>query len=296
MTAPVRTGTAGECPGLFYIDDEPADGVRASMQRAAARRDVPFWPLNSAQARWSAVTPLPTGSLLYARSTSERALLLETWLWSPGVASIYRRGLGRAQTAAVPAFAFAGVATPRTLPVLSTSRAEIDAAVATVGGLPCVLRFAGFSGGRGVVRVDSTLGLYSAIDHALARGAYPELVEFVAGTPWRVAVVDGRAVGCTRGQVESGDFRSRESSDPADYVAPVPPQLAEPATAAARATDVLAAGVDLIERADGAVVVLESNTPFYFGHLERHGIDVAGPIVDALLTRADALRSQSAAD
>ena len=121
----------------------------------------------------------------------------------------------------------------------------------------------------------------------------PELVEWIPDAEsWRVAVVGGRAVGATRGVVPAGDFRSRSSSDGDDYFDDVPDDLAGLAVAASAAVRGEAAGVDILRTADGELYVLEANTPFYFGHMQARGIDVAGALVERLLVIAGELAAR----
>ncbi|MFT6398025.1 MAG: glutathione synthase/RimK-type ligase-like ATP-grasp enzyme [Bradymonadia bacterium] len=135
--------------------------------------------------------------------------------------------------------------------------------------------------------MDSKPGLYSAVDHALARHSLPELVSYRPDAAnWRIVVIGDRAVGWTRGVVPSGDFRNRESDADEDYGSEVPEHLASVAIAAARSVRTLAAGVDLLETDEHGVEALEANAPFYFAHLQERGVDIAGAIVDLLLRNA----------
>jgi glutathione synthase/RimK-type ligase-like ATP-grasp enzyme len=153
-----------------------------------------------------------------------------------------------------------------------------------VGGFPVVLRYAGQSTGLGIVRVDTLQGLCSLVEHSHSTGRYPELVEFIPeATPWRVAVVGGKVSGWCRGLNPESDFRSVSSDDSADYSAPLPDGCGDLAVRACAAVESGAAGVDILQANDGSLCLLEANFPFYFGHLDQHGHDVAGAIVDALL-------------
>ena len=133
----------------------------------------------------------------------------------------------------------------------------------------------------GIVIADTIAGLRSVLD--LDPSSVPELVRYVDGAVmWRVVVVGDKAVGVTRGVIPEGDFRSVASDEPGDYATTVPAALAKIAIAATRAVEVRAAGVDLLQKGD-EIVVLEVNTPFYFGHLQSRGIDVAGALVEMLV-------------
>lgn len=276
-----------ESPGFFCLTESsvPAATIGA-LRGACAAREVQFLPMDAGEVRSWNVGPLPPGAILYTPAVSRRALALEERLWGPGVATVYAGSLGplRQVHASTAVFLHAGLPIPRAIVANNARPDHLEAIVAALGGLPVVVRLEGYSGGRGILRADSIAALASLLDNLAARGVRPEVVEFVPDAEsWRVAVVGGRAVGATRGVIAAGDFRSAESSDPSDYLAAVPEDMAALAVAATAATEALAAGVDLLRRPDGQLVVLEANTPFYFGHLQRHGIDVAGALVDTLL-------------
>ncbi|MFT5992550.1 MAG: hypothetical protein ACJA1R_001027 [Flavobacteriales bacterium] len=278
------------CPGLFCLHDGSVPkATMNALALACERFEIDFWPLDAAQLNSWHLAPLPTGSLLYTPAVSAQAERIEARLWGPGVASVFGLSHGPLRQVVSPpaAFALAGVATPRAVLVSDTTPAALAEMADAVGGLPAVLRFPGYSGGRGIVRVDSMPGLISAAQHAAAHGALPELVHYVPNAVcWRVVVIDGAVAGVTRGRLPEGDFRTVESPDADDYMAHAPPAVEEAAIAATRALEVLAAGVDVLEPDDSGALVLEANTPFYFGHLEAHGLRVAEALVSALLRQA----------
>ncbi len=278
-----------ECPGFFCVDDDVPWETIAALRMACEARGVQFRPLDAASVQNWALAPLPPGSLLYTPATTARASAIEERIWGTGVATVYRGDLGplRQVTASSAAFIHAGLNVPTAVPSNTTARAHVDAAVEALGGFPIVLRFPGFSVGRGIVRVDSRAGLYSALDFAQAGGRRPEIVQWIGDAEaWRVAVVGGKAVGAARGATPDGDFRAITSPNAEDYFVEVDAELARVAVAAADAVEVDAAGVDILRTLDGTDYVLEANTPFYFGHMQTRGIDVAGALVDMLLERA----------
>lgn len=272
--------------GLFCLTDRgvPAQTTRA-LEAAATACGVPFYPLHAGEVRAEQVAPLPPGSLLYRPATSTRAVLLEERLWQPGVATVFEGPLGPLAPVVAPtaALLLAGVPIPRTLVPNADTLDRLGAVVDALGGLPVVVRYPGLSGGRGIVRADSLPSLASLLEHAQSTGVTPELVAYVAeATPWRVVVVGDQAVAATRGVIPQDDFRSRESDAAIDYLEEVPEALAAPAIATAAALRVRAAGVDLLAPADGDPVVLEANTPFYFGHFEAQGIRIAAALLRCL--------------
>lgn len=278
--------------GFFCVTDRTVPRETTDALRAACdARGIAYYPLVISELRAEQLAPLPRGAMLYAPATDERAMRAEARLWAPGVASVFAGALGPLAPVVEPtaAFRLAGVPVPDAVPLLGAGREALGRVVEALGGFPVVLRLPGYSGGRGILRAESPAGLFALADHLGARGVVPEVVRFVGGaTMWRVVVVDGRAVGATRGVVPEGDFRSVESDEDADYTDTPDADLAAVAVQAAAAVQAHAAGVDVLRTEDGACLVLEANTPFYFGHLQRRGIDVAGALVEALLGQVGA--------
>ena len=199
---------------------------------------------------------------------------------------MYPRGPHSLHCAPTPGLLRAGVSTPRAIPMLSTRRADLRDSAEALGGFPLVVRFSGGSGGAGIVRVDSLPALFSLCDYARSGGRVPELVEFRRNAESvRVVVIGSRAVAWTRGEIPDDDFRNAETEQPQDYGTDVPNDLGDLAVAACGAVSTRYAGVDLLVSSAGAEV-LEANTPFYFGHFQENGVDVAGELVEALMQDA----------
>jgi len=280
---------ADDCPGFFCVQDSaPSETVRA-LRVAAEHRGVAFYELRARSLDLWHADGLPPGSLLYAASTTAAACAAFERLWRPTVATVHSGPSGPLAPVVCPARAFeiAEVAVPPWAPLVRSDPDGLKRMAEALGGFPLVLRFPGGSGGVGVVRVDTLAGFVSLADFARSRGQVPEVKAFIdAEQTWRVVVVDGEAVGGCLLDVASGDFRSSHSERDEDWPANVPAHVAAPAVRAAAAVEVTAAGVDLVCDRDGGVWVLEANTPFYFGHHQSRGQDVAGALVVALLRRA----------
>jgi glutathione synthase/RimK-type ligase-like ATP-grasp enzyme len=178
-----------------------------------------------------------------------------------------------------------GVPAPRTVRLRTNSRDAVRAAIEAVGGLPAIFKVMGGEGGVGVARVDSWPSAYSVADLATSRASTVFVREFVPDAlHWRLVVVADRVVAAYPNPTKDDDFRSRAPTDADDYRREPPPAAVEVAVRAVATLDVDLGGVDVLVTQDGRALVLEVNFPCFFAQAEiRAGVDVGGPIVDALL-------------
>lgn len=237
------------------------------------------------------------GDLLYRPAVSLAATHVEQFMLQQGVASFYAHEGGSLQHISNPwrAFAQAGLSVPRHFHVHTTDRALLRQWVDRLGGLPVIVKFPGFSGGTGVLRVDSLPALHSLIDYTLAIGREPVLMTYVdQAEHWRVVVVGERAVAAYRNPQDSDDFRSHGSEDPQDCTEAVPEDLALMAIKAVRCLGLEFGGVDILRHASGRLYLLEANFPCYHAHAETvAGIPVSGHMLDHLITKAQRLSGHS---
>jgi hypothetical protein len=276
-------------PGLFLVQDTAPRESVVALTTAAEARGIPAFVLQAREIQTAMADALPAGALLYGVSTTSIATRMLERLWKPSVHTLSEGVCGPLAVVGnqPQAFAVAGVPVPRSVQVNSVKREALDAMVSAVGGYPVVLRCAGGSGGVGILWVDSRAALYSTMDRLHAQGEWPEMVEYLKGwRQWRIAVVAGCVVGHCVGEIPDGDFRSQQPDAAEAYREKPSDIVAQVAIAACSATQLVAAGVDVMESPDGRAVVLEANYPFYFGHLQRAGHDVAGALIEALIARA----------
>lgn len=270
------------------VDDTPAETVRLLEEACAARR-IPFDLVDASTFDYEPSRRLVPGDLLYRPAVSEAARTIELFLYAPGVATFYARPEGIYSDPRIQRLLLErrGVPVPPSIYCNTSDRERLDAYAARLGGYPIVAGLGG-EGGRGTLRFDSSASFYAGMDFCVDHGLIPALSAFVPDAMhWRVVVVGGRAVAGYKNPVKPGDFRSKPSADPADYTSEVEPALAQLACAAAAASDVEMAGVDILRAPGRADVVLEANFPCYFPKAQLvAGIDVAGAIVDALAAKA----------
>jgi hypothetical protein len=274
-------------PGVFCVQDRAPEAVIRVIRVAVEHRGLPFFVLRPGKVDLWHANVLPAGAVLWKVGISEAATVLLERLWHPRVATLETGPLGplTPMQNQLRAMELAGVPVPPWAPLLPARAADLERLAAALGGFPLVLRLPGTSGGDGVVRVDTLPGLISLADALRGRAGIPEVKRLVnAHRTWRVVVVDGAVVTHSRLVAGADGFRSVYRAEADEALLPEP--VAAVAQAAVAALPVLAAGVDLLEEADGRVWVLEANTPFYFGHHQEAGADVAGALLEAMLRRA----------
>lgn len=276
-------------PRFFCVDDEVPESTISLLQGACAARNVSFHHIDARRFDFNEERRLTAGDLLYRPAVSTAAMTVEQFLFAPGVATFYTRedGVFFAPTGGPLHLQRAGLPVPLTFPLCSSDRSLLDAWVQRLGGYPVVLKVHGYSGGLGVLRVDSPEALYSVSDFLVAEGKSPHLSAFVdRAVHWRVTVVGDRAVSAYRNVTLANDFRTAASDDPADYSPKVPASLESLAVAACEVFAHELGGVDILEHPSGRHYVLEANFPCYFGTAQEvAGIDVAGAMLEHLLRK-----------
>jgi len=284
--APAPTGRAFVC----VIDPDVPAATRDALRAAASARGLAYDEVVGA-----AVDPragaLPPGSLLYRAGVSWSSCHAEALLYGPGVATFHAAPAGPLRATMEPDLVFerAGLPVPRFAWIQASAPAALPDLVAWLGGFPLVVKVPGGEGGVGTLRADSLPGLTGLLDWMLARGERVRLSSFVADAlHWRLVVVGERVVTAYRNPIREGDFRSAASDDPADYGLAPPPEAARVAVAAAKALGVELAGVDVLVDPQGGCYLLEANFPCFFAQATlAAGIDVAGPMLDHLLAKAE---------
>ncbi|MBI5609516.1 MAG: 2OG-Fe(II) oxygenase [Deltaproteobacteria bacterium] len=288
---PQDAGTALRGLGrrLVLVDDEVPTETLLALRTAADVRGLACTILDAPTFDYAESRRLRAGDLLYCPAVSPAAGRVEQFVWSAGTADLYRRpgGVFFTYTNSSLLFERCGLPVARTYWPTAQALYRLPHWVEELGGLPVVVKLLGFSGGKGVIRVDSLVTLRSLLGALLAQGSAPMLCAYVPDARhWRVFVVGDRAVGGYLNPLDPDDFRSSASEDPADYAVEIPAEVQDLAVRAAQALDVELAGVDVLTHASGRHYLLEANFPCYFGHAQENGQDIAGAIVDHLLDKA----------
>jgi hypothetical protein len=267
----------------------PEETVRL-LREACAARAIPFETIVARSFEFDPAQRLRPGDLLYRAAVSTAASRVEQFVFTPGVATIYRSDEGVFfQAGTQPLLAqSAGIAMPRTVCLASGAPGLLARQAERVGGFPVVVKVLGRSGGIGVMRADSLPALRSTVDYVLAQGANPLLCEYIGDAMhWRVIVLGAEAIAAYRNPRAANDFRSVGSTQPEDFTERPADALASLAVRAAALFHLEFAGVDVLEDPSGNVFFLEANSPFYYPHAQLYGgVDIAGRLVDFLAGRS----------
>ena len=181
----------------------------------------------------------------------------------------------------------AGLPTPET--VVCEGAADAMAAVLAMGDVIVKPIFG--SMGHGMVRMsdpDVAFRVVRALEQTRAVFYVQRAVDH-DGRDVRVFVVGGRVLGAIQRHASNGEWRTNVSRGGSARPVELPPAWEELALRAAAAVDADYAGVDLLPSRDGTVFVLEVNgVPGWKGLQQATGLDVAGVIVDHLVSRVRA--------
>lgn len=278
---------------LYYVNDGvPAEGT-SLLRRAATERSIEFVEIAAPGFSFDERRLPAAGDLLYRPAVSLAAMRVEQFLYHDRVSTFYGDSGGPwfGPTAGVVLYQRAGLSVPRTFPCATADRGVLRAFVKRLGGFPVVVKLMGLSGGLGVMIVDAERELFSLVDYLLNSGQSPLLCAFVAdAVHWRVIVIGGSAITAYRNPVDSGDFRTYASGDPADYPAEVPDWIGEFAVRSVETTRYEMGGVDVLEHESGRLYLLEVNFPCYFPQAQLiSGTDIAGRMLDHLSRKAGRL-------
>jgi ribosomal protein S6--L-glutamate ligase len=165
----------------------------------------------------------------------------------------------------------------------------IDEAIKKVDGYPVVLKTPFGSWGHGVVLVESSRSLYSALDvlwnnrdsNIILVQAY---VAEAKGSDYRAFVVGDRVVAAMKRTAKPGDFRSNMSIGGAGEKIVLKDDEQKLAVRATQALGLKMCGVDILRSKSGPLIMELNANPGFVGISKVTGIDVAGEIVKYALT------------
>ena len=267
----------------------PEETVRL-LREACGRRSIPFEVVTARTFDFDPSTRLQAGDLLYRAASSLAASRAEQFLFASGVATFYAAEDGAFIHVNTPPLwaEAAGIPMPKTVYLASASPELLRRQVEQVGGFPVVVKVLGRSSGIGVMLAESFSSLRSLVEYALAQGHNPLLCQFVRdAVHWRVIVLGQESIATYRNKRVADDFRSRGSTDLADFKATPPARVIDTALRATAAFRLQFAGVDVLEDTAGQAWFLEANFPCYYPHAQLYGgVDIAGRMVDFLAAKA----------
>lgn len=168
------------------------------------------------------------------------------------------------------------------------NRADVRPAIQQVGGAPVVIKLLEGTQGIGVILAPDAKVAEAIIETLHSTNQNVLIQHFVAesrGRDIRALVVGDRVVAAMRRTARGDEFRSNVHRG--GTVAPVdlPDDYAAAAVRSAQIMGLKVAGVDMLEGADGPLVMEVNSSPGLRGIEEATRLDVAGAIVDHIADR-----------
>lgn len=166
-------------------------------------------------------------------------------------------------------------------------RSDIRSAIARVGGAPVIIKTLQGTQGIGVILAPD-LRVAEAVIETLQHTNQNVLIQrFVSesrGRDLRALVVGDRVVASMRRIAEGDEFRSNVHRGGRTEAVRLDPECRDVALRAAQAMGLTVCGVDMLESDDGPLVMEVNSTPGLQGIEQATGLDVAGAIIDHLVS------------
>ncbi len=180
-----------------------------------------------------------------------------------------------------------GIRIPETL--ISRYPRNLDKLMRLVSGPPLIMKLLRGTQGTGVIFAESRASVESMLETIWSLGEDIMLQRFVAeskGRDVRALVIDGRARAAMRRIGREGEFRSNIHRGGVGQAVALPKDYERAAVAAVRAVGLDLAGVDLLESAEGPMVIEVNSSPGFQGLEAATGKNIAGMIVRAAIRTA----------
>src|SRR5438270_1106323 len=169
-------------------------------------------------------------------------------------------------------------------PTIYTRQAEhVPGCIEKVEGPPVVVKLLQGTQGIGVVLAESTAAASSVIEafHGLEQNILiQKFIKEANGADIRALVVGRKVVAAMKRQAVSGEFRSNLHRGGSARKYRLPPDYRKTALAAARVLGLRVAGVDMIESAEGPMVMEVNSSPGLEGIQKATGADVADAVIE----------------
>ncbi len=180
------------------------------------------------------------------------------------------------------------IPTPKTAYVRDMK--DIEHATEAVGGLPVVVKVTQGTQGQGVFLRHTIHETRNLVQGLLVTGKAVLIQEYIAeshGKDIRALIVDGKVVACMRRKARGREFRSNYHLNGTIETVEINQEYAEVACRAARVLGLNVAGVDLLEGNDGPLVLEVNSSPGLEGIEKSSGVNVAGAIIDYVMSESD---------
>ncbi len=174
----------------------------------------------------------------------------------------------------------AGVGLPRT--VFTNYTKDVNHVIQSVGGAPIVLKLLEGTQGLGVVLAETqnaATSVIEAFNGLKARVIAQEYIKESKGADIRAFVVDGRVIGAMKRQALKGEFRSNLHRGGTATIIELTDEEENTAIKAAKAMGLGIAGVDMLQSANGPLVLEVNSSPGLEGIEQATQKDIAKQII-----------------
>lgn len=275
---------------FYCVTSEHLTDTNAVLRSACEARDIEFLTVTAESWQPELAAQVRRGDLLYRAASGVLADRMERLLWQPFVAAFYDNPFFECFNQSI-LLARSGVPMPATLHVVPRERDALAQAVDRLGGFPVVLKVPGGEGGQGVLRVDSLPALFSVLDHLPENVSMSEYVQHVL--TYRLVVLGREVIATEARHAGAFDFRSNAAGNHWLGAVHAPIAAEHMAIQSARTLKLEFGGADVLETADGRLVLAELNFPCYFADQQIDtGVDIAGRMLDFLIRKGRRLHSE----
>ena len=184
-----------------------------------------------------------------------------------------------------------GVGIPKT--VFARQSQDPEDLLELVGGSPVVIKLLEGTHGLGVVLAETRKAAKSVIQAFYGLGAnilVQEFIEEANGADIRVLVVGDRIAGAMMRKGEEGEFRSNLHRGGKSLPVQLTKKEANIALKATKTLGLYVAGVDIIRSKRGPLILEVNSSPGLQGPERQTGEDLAGEIIDYVVTKASGKR------
>jgi ribosomal protein S6--L-glutamate ligase len=167
-------------------------------------------------------------------------------------------------------------------------RADVLAAIERVGGAPVVIKLLEGTQGIGVILAPDTKVAEAVIETLQSTKQNVLIQRFIAeskGRDIRALVVGDRVVAAMRRRAQGDEFRSNLHRGGTSEIVTLEEEYERVAVQSAQIMGLRVAGVDMLEGDDGPLVLEVNSSPGLEGIETATGLDVAGAIVDYMMSQ-----------
>ncbi|MFT7542345.1 MAG: ribosomal protein S6--L-glutamate ligase [Gammaproteobacteria bacterium] len=156
-----------------------------------------------------------------------------------------------------------------------------------LGPPPWIVKHAEGCKGEAVFLVHSHEELTPHLRNEVDPSLVQRFISESSGVDVRVFVVAGKALAAIRRRSPSGDFRSNLHLGGEAEAISIQPEIAEISERAVAALGLDVAGVDILESAQGPLIIEVNGSPGFAGIEDACGVDLCSHVIDLLVSRAD---------